>query len=101
LLGGGYYFLIRDLVETVNEQPEFAQLNFATYNDPENEETPGLIHWIKYPYVDHILVKFTFEKKTSYITLPFEYWRKNSKIINAIIKAINNPSFHLKNTENE
>lgn len=89
-------FLISEVVRLINEDPEINSISWESYLDTEHSADEPIIHWKKYQYPDHLLVKYHFRKETFYAFLPPELWRKNTRIGNAIIKIINNNLKSLK-----
>ena len=88
-IGGTYYFVIAEVIRAINEYPEIAGYNWKSYEDNDHSQEEPIIHFRKYLYPDHILIKYHFRKETSYTFLPVELWRKDTRIGNAIIRLIN------------
>lgn len=88
-IGGTYYFLISEVVRAINEDPSIACYNWLSYEDDQHSEDELIIHWRKYKYPDHILIKFTYLRWTSFVTLPANYWRRNARIAKVMIREVN------------
>jgi hypothetical protein len=82
-------FLVSEAVRLINEDPEINRISWESYLDKEHSEDEPIIHWKKYRYPDHLLIKYHFRKETFYAFLPPEFWRKNIRIGNTIIRLIN------------
>ena len=59
-IGGTYYFVIAEVIRAMNQYPEIAAYNWKSYEDNEHSQDELIIHWRKYKYSDHILVRFTY-----------------------------------------
>jgi len=96
-IGGTYLYLVQDLIRAINNCATLSRLNYATYQDPGNEDIQG-IHWIKYLRPDRVLIKYTLQRKTYATTLPLSYWNRNYQIGQHLIREINR--HHQKETYN-
>lgn len=88
-VNGTYYFLVFEILRAINTNEELFRINWESYEDTESSPDEMKIHWKKFLYPDRVLVKFTYLRWTSTLSLPVEMWGKNSKIIKRMISAIN------------
>lgn len=105
-IDGSYFFLVHDVINAINEDPLIARSNWLSYEDLESSPDELKIHWRKFNWPGRVLVKFTYLGWTSFLSLPPEMWRRNSKIIRLMLKAINErnkiyPFIHQNKHENE
>lgn len=88
-VNGTYYFLIHEILCAINSDEELFRISWEAYEDTESSPDEMKIHHRKFLYPDRVLVKFTYMRWTSTISLPVELWGKNSKIIKRMIREIN------------
>jgi hypothetical protein len=88
-VNGKYFFLIFELLRTINMDPQIFKINWESYESEDSPQEMDKIHWRKFNWPNGVLVKYTFMQWTSTFTLPIEMWGKNSKIIKKMIREIN------------
>ncbi len=88
-IGGTWYVLIPEVITAINENREIDRLNWLSYEDDIHSQIENIIHWKKYLYPDHVLVKYTFQRETFYTLLPANLWTRDYRIGNILIKLIN------------
>jgi hypothetical protein len=88
-IGGTYYFLVKEVINAINEYPSIGHSNWLSYEDNLHSQDELIIHSRRYRYTDHILIKFSYLRWTSYIILPPEFWGKDARIAKVMIKEIN------------
>jgi hypothetical protein len=88
-VNGAYYFLIYEIIRAINTNEQLFRINWESYEDTENKPDEMIIHWKKWLYSDRVLIKFTFLRRTSTLSLPPETWGKNARIIKRMIREIN------------
>jgi len=88
-IGNIYFFLLSEVTKSIIEDPAIGRSNWLSYEDNQHSEDELIIHWRKYRYPDHIKIKFTYLRWTSYVILPPEFWSRNARIVKVMIREIN------------
>ena len=88
-IGNIYFFVLSEVIKAINEDPAIGRSNWLSYEDNQHSQDELIIHWKKYRYPDHCLVKFTYLHWSSYVILPPEFWTRNARIVKAMIREIN------------
>jgi hypothetical protein len=88
-VNGKYYFLIYEFVKAINEDKYLFSIFWKSYNDPVHSPDELIIHWRMFNYPERTLVLFSYQRITATLSLPFNLFGKNEKIISRMIREIN------------